>query len=192
MNTQAVQQALDAYTPGKLRPGIHDTLVAEINRIAHEAGISPRDITGADYALTVEELAYLTDFRKVGQTGALGLIYVGQHSPPAIARARSVCGALLRNFITARLIVREELVSDLFDNRRQPRADLVAVPDFGYKDAPASTRRALVSWLMGRIARGGQTLLGVPDKATLMETFGAEAPQYLKHFRVLSGVQFTA
>lgn len=181
----------DPYAPGKLRQGVHDTLIAELERIAHEAGITTGDITGATYCLTEFEAEYLTGFRRAGQTGALGIIYTGSHDPAVTERCRSICGALLRNFITARLIVREELVSELFDHRRQPNAALVAVPDFAYKDAPAATRRALASWLMGRIARGRQTILGLPDKSGITDLFGAEAPLYVQHFALLHGAKTT-
>lgn len=181
-------ESIGPFAPGKLKPGVHDPLVAELDRIALEAGISTSDVTGATYHITATERDYLTAFRRAGLTGSLGIIYVGQHDPAVVDRCRSVCGALLRNFITARLIVREELVSELFDNRRQPTADLVAVPDFSYKDAPPATRRALSSWLMGRIARGRQTVIGVPDKSAIGDLFGAEAPLYTKHFVVAHGV----
>lgn len=194
MNTQAHALAPppglhDPFAPGKLHAGVHDPLVAEIERIAHEAGITPADITGAAYALTDFENEYLRAFRRSHKTGRLGLIYVGAHDPAVTERMRSVCGALLRNFITARMIVREELVSELFDKRRQPNADLVAVPDISYSEAPAATRRALSSWLMGRIARGKQTALGVPNKAALNDIFGVEAPTYLNHFSIEYGVK---
>lgn len=180
------------FAPGKLLPGVHDAIVAEIDRIALEAGITPGDVTGAAYALTQVEQDYLREFRRTHLSGKLGIIYTGQHDPAVSDRCRSICGALLRNFITARLIVREELVSELFEHRRQPSADLVAVPDFSYKDAPAATRRALASWLMGRIARGRQTVLGLPDKSGITDLFGAEAPLYLKHFAVHHGAVIPA
>jgi len=181
--------AYSPFAPGKLRQGIHDPLIKEIDRIAHEAGITPADVTGANYCMTDAEMDYLKGFRRTGETGSLGIIYIGQHDPAVAARCRTVCGALLRNFITARLIVREELVSELFDNRRQPNADLIAVPDFAYKDAPPATRRALSSWLMGRITRGRQTMFGLPDKTALSDLFGSEAAHYTKHFVVKHGAQ---
>jgi len=181
--------AHSAFKHGKLVPGFHDPLVQELERIAAEAGITVADVTGELYHLTDFEREYLTGFRRTGKTGKLGLIYIGAHDPSVTLRERSVCGALIRNFIPARLIVREELVSELFDKRRQPDADLVAIPDLSYADAPASTRRAIGSWLMGRMARGRQTVIGVPNKAGLNDIFGAEAPAYTKHFSVLNGVQ---
>lgn len=181
--------AHSAFKHGKLVPGVHDPLVAEIERLAAEAGITPADVTGEEYNLTEFEKDYLVEFRRTGQTGKLGIIYIGAQDPGVTLRCRSICGALLRNFITARLIVREELVSELFDRRRQPNADLVAIPDLSYADAPAATRRAIGSWLMGRMARGRQTVIGIPNKAGLNDIFGAEAPVYTKHFSVLHGVQ---
>ena len=191
LNIQPTSGAVDSAfaAPSKLVPGVHDPLVSEIERIANDAGVSTADVTGKKYHLTESEIDYLKDFRRSGQTGALGLIYVGHHSPSVIERQRSIVGALLRNFIAARLIVREELVSELFDRRRQPKADFVAVPDFSYADASAATRRALSSWLMGRVARGKQTALGLPNKAAITDLFGAEAPLYTQHFVVKHGVQ---
>lgn len=180
------------FTPGKLMPGVHDPLVADLERVALEAGITVEDITGRNYSLTGFEIDYLRGFRKTGMTGAAGLIYIGAHQPSVAERQRSSCGALLRNFITARFIVREELVSELFDRRRNTRAEFVAVPDFSYRDASTATRRALASWVMGRIARGQQTSLGVPDKSALSDLFGDEAKLYLKHFAVLYGVNTPA
>lgn len=180
--------AADPFGPHtKLVLGVHDPLVRELERVAHEAGVTPADILGTHDHLTQFEKDYLIGFRRTDVTGKLGLIYIGSHSPSVLLRSRSITGALLRNFITARLIVREELVSELFDRRRQPNADLVIVPDFSYADAPAATRRALGSWLMGRIARGRQTVLGVPNKAAISDIFGAEAPLYLQHFDTLHG-----
>lgn len=181
--------AHSAFTHGKLVPGVHDPLLPEIERLASEAGITTTDVTGEAYYLTDFEREYLRGFRRTDQTGALGVIYIGAQDPGVTLRSRSICGALIRNFITARLMVREELVSELFDRRRQPNAALVAIPDLSYSDAPASTRRAIGSWLMGRMARGRQTVIGVPNKAGLNDIFGAEAPIYLKHFSVLYGVQ---
>lgn len=175
------------FDHGKLKVGVHDPLVADIERVAADAGITIPDITGQLYHLTSFEKDYLKGFRKTAKTGKLGMIYVGDHAPSVSERQRSACGALLRNFITARFIVREELVSELFDRRRQPKAEFVAVPDFSYKDAPAATRRALSSWLHGRIARGQQTALGLPDKAAITDIFGGEAAIYMKHFDLFTG-----
>lgn len=177
-----------AYAPGKLQPHIHSRLVEELERFAFEAGVNPADITGATYNLTADEIAYLKDFRTHGKTGRLGLIYVGQHSPSVMLRGRSIVGALLRNFITARFITREELVTRLFDRGGAVREDCVVVPDFHYHDAPAATKRALASFVMGRAARGLQTVMGVPSKKVLADVFGDEVELYLNHYTVLHGV----
>jgi len=178
----------DAYEPGKLVPGVHARLVEELERVAHEAGITIQDITGKQYNLTETERAYLQKFRTAGETGSLGLIYVGSHDPEVVLRGRSICGALLRNFIPAKFIPREELIEALFSSKRVPDANCVVVPDFHYGDAPVATKRALSSWLIGRTSRGKQTVLGVPHKKVLKEVFGAEANMYLNHFTVSQGV----
>ena len=179
----------EAYAAGKLLPGVHSRLVEELPRIAHEAGVTRQDITGQLYSLTEVEKGYLQKFRLAGTTGSLGLIYIGAHTPEVTLRGRSICGALLRNFISARFIPREELIETLFNSHiKTPRADLMVVPDFHYGDAPAATKRALASWLIGRTSRGRQTVLGVPSTKVLREIFGDETDMYLKHFTVSQGI----
>jgi hypothetical protein len=177
----------DVYAAGKLNPATHFRLVEDLERIAREAGVSPRDITGQDYSLTDVEKKYLIGFKRTHLTGKLGIIYVGQHDPSVLNRSRSIVGALLRNFITARLAPREVLINSLFHNAGKVKADLVAVPDFHYADAPAATRRALSSWIMDRVARGQQTVLGVPNPKVLNELFGDAATGYMQHFEVATG-----
>lgn len=178
----------DAFGPGKLLPGVHSRLVEELDRVAREAGITVQDITGHHYHLTDIERSYLLDFRRASAGGKLGLIYVGQHDPAVLYRGRSICGALIRNFVPARLIAREELVERLFSSERGPTADCVVVPDFHYGEAPVATRRALASWIAGRIARGGQTVLGVPSTKALKDVFTDDAAVYLNHFTIATGV----
>lgn len=193
--TQHVQTMLpsldgnfDPYQPGMMLPAVHYRIVEELDRIASEAGISPRDITGHDYAMTDAERSYLKGFRRATQNNQLGLIYVGRHDPAVVARCRSICGALIRNFISAQLMPREVLVDALFGNSSKPHAALVAVPDFHYADAPVATRRALASWLLGRVSRGEQTVLGVPNPKVLKELCGDETDAYLDRFSIVHGV----
>ena len=177
----------DLYAPGKLKPAVHFRLVEELERIAREAGVSVRDIAGHDYFLTEPEVEYLKGFNRVRHTGKLGIIYIGQHDPSVLNRSRSIVGALLRNFISARMAPREVLINSLFGSGGTVRGDLVAVPDFHYQDAPVATRRALSSWIMDRVSRGQQTVLGVPNTKVMNDLFGDAATGYMQHFNVVTG-----
>lgn len=179
----------DPLDGGRLDPVRHADLAAHIEDYARTYGVTPADVSGHAYALTEDEVAYLRGFRRAQADGTSGIIYVGAHHPPVLARARSIVGALARNFIDARLIVREELVSELFAGGRIAY-DLVAVPDLHYDGAPLSTKRALSSWLMGRAARGLQTVVAVPDRASLHEVMSWDAGA-ASTFRVLIGATET-
>lgn len=190
MNSLAphMQAAVDrAYAAGKLDPGVHYRLVQDLQRYATEIGITPEDITGENYHLTDFEIAYLKDFRRLRAQGKLGLVYVGAHDPSVFQRGKSICGALTRNFIESRFMPREELVEHLFKSRAELRYDLIVVPDFHYDDANAATRRALSSWLIGRMARGWQSVIGFPTQKVMQDAFGVEHVSHLKHFDVLTG-----
>jgi len=180
-------QASPIYDHGKLDPSVHAKLVLDMDRYAAEAGIQVRDITGAAYHLTPIEIEYLTEFRRTQEDGKLGIVYIGAQDPSVSQRSRSIAGALIRNFITANVIPREALLEHLFKGRIGPQGTLVAVPDFHYHDAPAATRRALSSWLMGRASRGKQTVIGVPDNKAKAEIFGSENALYLNNFKIVQG-----
>lgn len=184
----AHQQIGDVFAPGKLDPAYHAPLVNELTRFCEEAGVNPRDVSGADYHLTEFEIEYLKSFHRARANGKAGVLYIGQHNPPVQARMKSVCGALLRNYRSARFMFRDELVHELWDRKRHPRFDMVAIPDFavdGLNDAP---KRAVAAWLSRRISRGEQLAIGVPTKKVFNDLLGSDAPFILQHFEVATGI----
>lgn len=191
-NALTHQNLSDVFAPGKLDPGYHAPLINDLLRFCEEAGVSPRDVTGADYALTEFELHYLKHFNTTVQNGGAGLIYVGAHVPPVQPRMKSLCGAFLRNYRSARFMFRDELVYELWDRKRYPKFDIICVPDFavnGLNDAP---KRAVAAWLSRRVARGEQTALGVSTKNTFNDFLGTDAQHIMQHFSVETGVTQTA
>jgi hypothetical protein len=184
----AQQQIGDVFAPGKLHPQAHAPLVNELTRFASEAGINPRDVSGADYHLTEFERDYLQGFRTAGAEGRAGLLYIGQHSPPVQARMKSACGAILRNYLSARLMFRDELVHELWDLKRQPRYDLIAVPDLAVEGLAEAPKRAVAAWLTRRLSRGDQTAICVPNKKVLTDLLGPDGTYLIAHFQTLTGV----
>lgn len=180
----AHQHIGDPFAPGKLDRIRHAPLVNELTRFAEEAGVSPRDVTGADYHLTDFERSYLKGFRKVLETGRRGMIYIGPHTPVPLDRMRSAVGALLRNYVSGRLLSREELIFELWDLKRIPKADLICVPDLNVSELHAAQKRAVQSYLTRRVSRGQQIAISVDRKADLHELLGDGYLDILKHFVV--------
>lgn len=189
LNQQALENAQlgDVFAYGKLDPVHHAKLVNELPRFAREAGITVRDISGADYALTDFEKDYLVGFNRLSATGKVGLLYIGSHDPHVYARMKSAVGALLRNYIDARFMMREILIHELFDRKRRPDATLMAVPDLTVDNLSDGPKRALKAWVADRVMQNKQTLIGVPSHKALDDLFGKDA-DILKHFKVLTGV----
>lgn len=176
----------EIYAGSKLAPGYHDPLVEVITTVARKVGVAVEDITGRRNNLTDFEREWLRGFRRHAASGECGIIYEGRHDPSVYDRCRSVAGALTRNYIEARVVPREELVTELFAGRRVD-ADCIIVPDLHYEGANASTRRVLNSWLTGRVLRRAQTVVAVPSRKALSEAIGDDAGDYIKHFRTLTG-----
>lgn len=194
MNQTALAQqcAGDVFKYGKLDRGYHAPLVNELDRFSREAGIHPRYVSGADYALTAFEIDYLKGFRFAAANGGAGLLYVGSHEPPVQERCMSICGALLRNYISARFMLRDELVHELWDRKRYPKFDLMAVPDLAVEGLAEAPKRALAAWLVRRMSRGEQTAVGVPNHKVLKDLLGPDSAYMVTHFKVHKGVMNTA
>lgn len=190
LNQHAIlhQQIGDVFKPGKLDPAYHAPLVNELTRFATEAGIAPRDVSGADYHLTDDEKSYLKGFRQHAANGCAGIVYVGHHNPPVQSRMRSSCGALLRNYLSARLMFRDELVHELWDKKRHPNFDFVAVPDLAVAGLAEAPKRAVGTWLLRRMSRGEQTAVGVGSKKAMLDLLGPDASALLENFRLIEGV----
>lgn len=184
LNKHAIahQQIGDPFAPGKLCPTVHAALVNELSRFASEAGVSPLDVTGAQYALTDFERVYFKRFRRHRAEGTAGLLYIGPADPPVTERMRSSVGALLRNYISARFMPREELVHELWDRKRYPKFDFIAVPDLSVDNLPEAPKRSVAAWLVRRITRGEQTAVGVSSKKVLTDLLGSDAAAFSKHF----------
>lgn len=190
LNEHAVahQNLGDIWAPGKLDKQKHAPLINEMTRFAQEAGISTRDISGQDEALTDFEKDYLLPFKSHKADGVLGVLYFGEHDPAVSARMKSMCGVLLRNYIGPRFLPREKLIYELWDLKQYPEFDLVCVPDITLAELSQAKRLALQSWVLHRIARGHQTALGLRSKKEWKELMGQDGPYYQPRFKTLMGV----
>lgn len=104
---------IDAYKSGVLKPDVHDRLVADIDRIAQIARVPKKMIwTPLSENAGSEEVAYVTGFRRMSSADkSAGLVYTGPSSP--LTRMQAMCGALVRNFIDARVMTLQEVLGEL-------------------------------------------------------------------------------
>jgi hypothetical protein len=125
---------IDPYETGMLDPNVHHRLVADIERYARAARITPewiwRPITDV---CSAEETAWARQFRFHQGEGRSGLIYVGRDPCPQIEdRLAAIAGALIRNFIDARVLTLLHLLDAIHDGE---------IPEFACLLVPTSSSR---------------------------------------------------
>ena len=170
-------------TLGVLTEEKHGRLIDCLEAISHDAGVAPRYIYSATprHALSDTEIGWVTAFRRHKDTGVAGLVYFGQGFAPSVTERMSlIAGALTRNAIRARLF-QASVLAKRVDDGDQPTATCLLVPNFyeglikNQRDRSAA--RMLVDVLLGRAARGEQTVVYIADRAAFATDLGDQAYQ---------------
>ncbi len=185
----------DPYASGVLNPDVHARLVADMANIAAEAGI-PAHWIATPLAQTCgpAEVAWARHYRFHGPNGRSGLVLGGKHmEPDAETRMAALAGALLRNFVSARVMTLHELLARAHDGQA-PEASCLLVPNFfagraaGAKAAAGHWRFAvLLDVLLARHAAGRQTVLHVSDMPGMGAEYGDGLRRHVEaHYEVLA------
>jgi hypothetical protein len=172
--------SVDPYNDGVLVKEHHERLVADIDNYALDAGIQPHWIWRAlpdDFTKT--EIEYLKSFRKhlQGGTGVSGLVYSGTNGAGKMeARMSAMAGALVRNFIRARVMTLGTVL-DLLQSKDMPDITCILIPNFFYTEAEGGSIAkwqvsALLDFLSQRQVTGQQTVLFASNKAVLRKEYG--------------------
>lgn len=173
-----------------LCPEAHGRLLPHLERFAREANITPdwiwrplAQVCGAD------EIEWVCRFRFHRENGLYGLVYVGWNpAPPVESRMAAIAGALIRNFICARVMV----VHDLLDAAAEgavPDTSCLLIPNFFIGkaqggDLPSWRVSLLLSALLERHAMGVQTVLYASDLDAMSVDYGAALTRHVKHHYV--------
>lgn len=181
---------MDPWTTGVLHKDVHGRLVAEIDSVARDASIVPEFI----WKPLVEscgdkEVSYIKRFKFHRQDRMGGLAYVGRNPKVDVTdRMSAMAGALLRNFIRARVMTVEELI-DVLDKDGVPSHACVAIPNFYVEKSLGGGKMAdwrvglLFDFLLQRRKLGLQTLLYVSDLKAMGSEWGPAFERYVKdHF----------
>jgi hypothetical protein len=178
----------DPYASGVLDKEVHARLVADLDNVAHDAGILPHwiwtPLGGLD--LTEKEVTWLKRFRFHNAHEKGGLMIIGR-SPtnlPVELRMAALAGALTRNFIRARMMTVNAFI-DLVNDGDVPDMSCILIPNFHVEKAqggsmPAWRVALLLDGLMQRHGEGLQTVLGVTGLDELGADYGAAMQRFLK------------
>jgi hypothetical protein len=171
-----IQSSTDPWASGVLDKKRHARLVMQKDKFAADAGIAPHFIWTPiqDVLPTEEEQAWVKRYRFHRRDGYSGLLYLGDKFDPTIeVRMHGIAGALLRNFIRAR-VMSIETVYQHMKVGETPEAECLLLPTFAAAMRADDRRASMFCDLL--IQRWGdpqsQTVLFAPGLEVVREIYG--------------------
>jgi hypothetical protein len=171
----------DPYASGVLKKDHHDRLVAGIKGFALDAGIQPHWIWTplAETCNSPDEAEWVRRFRfHQASADMQGLCYVAksEDAEPG-SRMAAIAGALVRNFIRARVMTLHAVL-DALVSHEEPAATCLLIPNFF---VPRTQGGGLPDWkvsmlydlLVGRGILGQQTVIFASSLAELGKDYGS-------------------
>ena len=170
--------SFDPYASGVLKEEVHGALVADLDRRSKHASIQPHWVC---YPLgdwvNADAVEWVRNFHTNSEQGVHGLLLEGISSATALDQCSAIAGALLRNFIDARVVT----VSNVYESLRTGDPldpTCLLIPNFF---VGAGSGVQLASWeiskfydlLVDRVLRGRSTVLYAHSTSALSSEFGA-------------------
>jgi hypothetical protein len=187
INKAAEKPSHPAYQTGVLNPEVHARLVADIDRIALDAGIPKRWIwTPVADVLEDHEVEWLRTFRRQEKAGRA---YIGlSFTPDLETRMAAMAGALVRNFIRARVMTANQVIDALAD-KAMPHLTCLLIPNlYAESGQPQWRVNLLHDLLIDRRNRELQTVVGVTSVKDLERDYGASMASFIKsHYTPVKG-----
>jgi hypothetical protein len=175
--------AIDPYASGVLDPEVHDALVADIERFAEDANITPDWIwrpISESCGPGVQQ--WIRRFRFHAPEHTAGLLIVGgQPHPPIEDQMAGIAGSLTRNFIRARVTTLNQLI-DAVQEGVVPAMSCLLVPNFfaAGSSLPDWRIALLLDGLLHRNAQGLQTVLYAAEFEAMSQAYGSTLVQHLE------------
>jgi hypothetical protein len=170
----------------------HARLMSDIDHIAQVAGVqvkyihqSMKDVCGET------EIKWVKNYHKNRVLGIPGLVLEGVANPDSVCQ--SITGALLRNFIDARVIPLNQLL-DLQASNDLPTPSVLLIPNLFVKMAD-STKSGIPAWkmqtiydiLLGRAVRNMPTVVYIQDRDEFQKAYGVPFNDFLNQFVWVKG-----
>ena len=186
---------IDPYASGVLVPTVHDRLVADIDNYARDANIPVRWIwTPLPEVCGPEEVEWLVGFRSHTAAGFAGLCLIGSNMKidPA-TRMAAIAGTLTRNFVFARVMMVNDIVTAALDGT-VPHMSCLLVPNFFVEKGKVTTNghwrsAALLDALVTRHLKGLQTVLYVSSIDDMGMDYGTALKCHIEqHYQIVEVV----
>jgi hypothetical protein len=169
-----------------LDPVRHERLIKDIDHITRVANVPLEYLRRSMVGMCSEaEIDWVRNFKKYRQTHA-GLAVVGHED--AESKCLAICGALLRNFVDARVMPLNSVLD--LDPEDVVGPTVMIIPNFHQrsygKTLPAWKVSELYDALLSRYSANKPTVLAFQSLAEMELSYGqAIADHVKKHYRVL-------
>ncbi len=166
---------IQEQTFGILQEKEHGRIIANLNRIAAQAGI-PRDMicTSATEHCEQREIEW---FRRMRGNTRAGLAYLGYWQGGVEMRMMAAAGALIRNYIDARVTTVQRIIARA-KGEEQEVSTVLFIPNLFVGPQPAWISQMLLDVLYARHAAGLKTVVYVTDLDKLGDDYGIH---FMKH-----------
>lgn len=169
----------DPWASGVLDPAVHEPLVRGLDKYAKLAGIHRAWVwRPLSSSVGPEEVEWVRDYHLMGDRGIQGILYVGGGVPGKGAttgiRMQALAGALVRNFVDARVRTVDSLVDPEGDPSDRTCSALL-IPDLLVGGSHSGWVVASISSLLvERQAAGRQTVVYVSTLKGAQESYGRD------------------
>ena len=181
------------YASGVLQKNVHARIVADLPNIAAEASIRPEMIyTPLAQVCGEHEVEWVRRFKHHVAAGSAGLCLVGTDpSPDVETRMAAIAGALLRNWVRARVMTVNTLL-ELVEDKQTPDHTCLCIPNFMSQKVKQGGTAGwkidnLLDALVQRQVRSLATVIYVPDMSAMVVEYGKGFKHHIEtHFEVVA------
>jgi hypothetical protein len=172
----------EAFKTGLLSKSFHDRLIADLQRLAQQAGI-PAKFVWAPLSINCPE-AVVEWVRGMQISQDSGFAYIGKSDPPVETQMMAITGALMRNYVDARMMSVQDVLSRL-RKETMPSPSVLLVPNFCLDkadggDIPTWQVSSLMGLLLDRMAQEKKTILSVGSMTALEKTYGSAFREHIE------------
>lgn len=165
-----------------LDPKEHARLIADMEHIASVAGVQEKYIHQSMVEVCSEpEIEWVRNYNKHKSESLPGLVLHGTEQPDAHCQA--IAGALLRNYLDARVIP----LNTLLDSKEIPNPTVLLIPNLFVKVAekgiPSWRMQSMYDILLDRVVHNKQSVLYIQDRDEMKKVYGMPFLELLLQFR---------
>ena len=176
-------------TTGMLDAKEHSRIIADFDRVCTQAGIQGHFLYES---MTKHcgpiEVEWVKKFWKFKAAGMPGLALIGVSRPDT--RCQAMAGALVRNYVDARVIPVNTLVDHAMNGGTVPSPTVLLVPNLFMvalsKNTPPWRMQVLYDILLERGTRGKPTVVYVENLTGLKAMFGEPFSDFLSRFTAVT------